>query len=148
MLFTPPLPPLRTCIACVLALCAMVPLARAQSDATPAKPVATSAAPAGQTYKPKAGETLDQVIAKTMPSSPLSNTILRRAFMEQNPKAILAGKVPKLRKDATLIVPDHDQLLRSVMASVTPAAMSGPADLSPRPAPSSPEERKRWVKYP
>ena len=156
MLFTLPLRHLHTRLACVLALCAMAPLVCAASDAVPAKPTASAAAaaqptasviaPAGQTYKPKVGETLDQVIAKTMGSSPLSMGILRQAFIDQNPKAIVAGKVPKLRKGATLNVPDHDALLRGVLASVTPVSTSN--ELAARPAQSTPEERKRWVQFP
>lgn len=146
MLFTLSLRPLSTGLACVLALCAIAPAAWAANDAATAKSAASLAAPAGSSYKPKAGETLDQVIAKTMPSSPLSMGILRQAFIDQNPQAIVAGKVPKLRKGATLHVPDHDVLLRGLLASVTPVAT--PSEVAPRPTQSTPEERKRWVKYP
>jgi Tfp pilus assembly protein FimV len=146
MLFTLPLRTLTTGLACVLALCATAPLAWAASEAAPAKSAASTEAPAGPSYKPKAGETLDQVIAKTMPSSPLSMSILRQAFIDQNPQAIVAGKVPKLRKGATLNVPDHDLLLRGVLSSVTPVA--APAQATLRPASSTPEERKRWVQFP
>jgi Tfp pilus assembly protein FimV len=138
---------LHTRIACVLCLCVVAPGAWAGGDATPAKPVSpVVAAHAGKSYKPKAGESLDQVIAKTMGSSPLSVGILRQAFIDHNPQAIVPGKVPKLRQGATLQVPDHDLLLRSVMASVTPLAASGEA--APSAAQSTPDERKRWVKYP
>ena len=152
MLFTPPPRPLTTGLACVLALCALsalAPLARAASEVAPPKPAASIATPAAKTYKPKAGETLDQVIAKTMGSSPLSLTILRQAFMDQNPQAIVAGKpgkLPTLRKGATLNLPDHDLLLRGVLASVTPVA--APGETAPRAAQSTPEERKRWVQFP
>ena len=146
MLFTLSLRPLSTGLACVLALCAIAPTAWAANDAATAKSAASISAPAGSSYKPKAGETLDQVIAKTMPSSPLSMGILRQAFIDQNPQAIVAGKVPKLRKGATLYVPDHDLLLRGLLASVTPVAT--PSEVAPRPTQSTPEERKRWVKYP
>ena len=37
-------------------------------------------------------------------------------------------------------------LLRSVLATVTP--MAAPGETAPRAAQSTPEERKRWVKYP
>lgn len=146
MLYSSQLRPLITRLAYVLLLCAIAPFARAGNDAEPAKSPTNTAASAAKTYKPKAGETLDQVIAKTMASSPLSTAILRQAFIEQNPQAIIAGKVPKLRKGATLNVPDHDQLLRGVLASVSPAPASN--DLAPRQAQSTPEERKRWVQFP
>ena len=152
MLFTPPLRPLSTGLACVMALyalCALAPLAHSASEAATPKPAASMATPAAKTYKPKAGETLDQVIAKTMGASPLSMTILRQAFIDQNPQAIVAGKPPKLptlRKGATLNLPDHDLLLRNVLASVTP--MAAPGETTPRAAQSTPEERKRWVQFP
>jgi Tfp pilus assembly protein FimV len=119
---------------------------RAASEAPVAVSPAKISATGTKTYQPKAGETLDQVIAKTMGASPLSMGILRQAFVDQNPQAIIAGKVPKLRKGATLNLPDHDLLLRGVLASVTPVAAQ--SESSPRPAPSTPEDRKRWVKFP
>jgi hypothetical protein len=131
------------------ALCALAPLAHSASEAATTKPAASMATPAAKTYKPKAGETLDQVIAKTMGTSPLSMTILRQAFIDQNPQAIVAGKpgkLPTLRKGATLILPDHDLLLRGVLASITPVA--APSEPAPRTAQSTPEERKRWVQFP
>jgi len=146
MLFIPPLPAWTTRLACVLALGAIAPLVRAASDAAAASAPAKIVASAAKTYQPKAGETLDHVIAKTMGSSPLSMGILRQAFIDQNPQAIIAGKVPKLRKGATLTVPDHDVLLRGVLASVTPVA--APSDTMPRALGSTPEDRKRWVQFP
>lgn len=146
MLFTPPLRALTTRLACVLALCAMVPIARAASEAPAAASPVKTPATVTKTYKPKAGETLDQAIANTMGASPLSMGILRQAFIDQNPQGIIAGKVPKLRKGATLNLPDHDLLLRGVLASVTPVAAQ--SETSPRPAPSTPEDRKRWVQFP
>jgi Tfp pilus assembly protein FimV len=133
-------------LACLMALGAVTSATGAASEAVPAASPPSVASPAATTYRPKAGETLDQVIAKTMPSSPLSMSILRQAFIDQNPQAIIAGKVPKLRKGATLNLPDHDLLLRGVLASVTPVAAQ--SETSPRPAPSTPEDRKRWVQFP
>jgi len=146
MLFIPPLRAWTTQLSCVLVLCAIAPFVRAASEAPSAVSPAKIPAAGTKTYQPKAGETLDQVIAKTMGASPLSMGILRQAFVDQNPQAIIAGKVPKLRKGATLNLPDHDLLLRGVLASVTPVAAQ--SETSPRPAPSTPEDRKRWVQFP
>lgn len=108
---------------------------------------ASAPAAPGGTYMPKAGETLDQVIAKTMADSPLSLALLRQAFIDENPQAIIAGKVPKLRKGVALHIPNQDLLLRRVLASVMPPP--APTTETPvRTAPSSPEERKRWVQFP
>ena len=146
MLYSSPLRPLITRLAYVLVLCAIAPFALAGNDTAPAKSPTNTAASAAKTYKPKAGETLDQVIAKTMASSPLSTAILRQAFIEQNPQAIIAGKVPKLRKGATLVVPDHDQLVQRTLGPLAPANESTQPLVSARS--SSFEERKRWVQYP
>jgi len=139
-------------LACLCALLGLPRLVHAASE--PAKSAAASAPPSASasasasasTYKPKPGETLDQVIAKTMAKSPLSIALLRQAFIDQNPQAIVPGKTPTLRKGATLQVPDHDRLLRNVLASVTPVA--APIQAQPQVAPSTPEDRKRWVQFP
>jgi Tfp pilus assembly protein FimV len=137
-------------LACLCALLGLPRLVHAASE--PAKSAAASAPPSASasasasSYKPKPGETLDQVIAKTMAKSPLSISLLRQAFIDQNPQAIVPGKTPTLRKGATLQVPDHDRLLRNVLASVTPVA--APIQAQPQVAPSTPEDRKRWVQFP
>ena len=117
----------------------------ATSRAAQAAPEAAQAAPA-RSYLPKAGETLDQVIARTLPGSPLKIELLRQAFVAQNPQAIMPGKTPKLRKGVPLLVPDHEALLRMHLGSLT-----APVDAPPpnaRFSPSTSEERKRWVQFP
>lgn len=114
---------------------------------TPAASEPTSApAPMARSYLPKPTETLDQVIARTLPESPLRIELLRQAFIAQNPQAITPGKVPKLRKGVPLVVPDHEALLRMHLGSLT-----APVDAPPpnaRFSPSTSEERKRWVQFP
>ncbi len=133
--------------ACWLALPA--PGHASQSTPEPAAPSATSPAPApapARSYLPKTGETLDQVIARTLPDSPLKIELLRQAFIAQNPQAIAPGKVPKLRKGVPLLVPDHDALLRMHLGSLVAPAEAAPANA--RFSPSTSEERKRWVQFP
>jgi Tfp pilus assembly protein FimV len=117
----------------------------APGHAAQAAPEAAQAAPA-RSYLPKAGETLDQVIARTLPGSPLKIELLRQAFMAQNPQAIMPGKVPKLRKGVPLLVPDHDALLRMHLGSLAAPQDAAPANA--RYSPSTSEERKRWVQFP
>ena len=137
-------------LAALACLCALLGLPRlVHAAGEPAKSAAATSPPASasaSSYKPKPGETLDQVIAKTMAKSPLSIALLRQAFIDQNPQAIVPGKIPKLRKGATLQVPDHARLLRNVLASVTPVA--APIQAQPQVVPSTPEDRKRWVQFP
>jgi hypothetical protein len=103
-------------------------------------------APAVHTYQPKPKETLDQVIEHTLAGSPLKIELLRQAFVAQNPQAFAPGKPPKLRKGVTLTVPDHDELLRVHLgARATPVA---DPSLPARAAPSTVEERRRWVQFP
>jgi len=127
--------------ACWLALPATSRAAQAAPEAAQVAP----SAPA-RSYLPKAGETLDQVIARTLPGSPLKIELLRQAFMAQNPQAITPGKVPKLRKGVPLLVPDHDELLRMHLGShAAPVEADTP---NARFSPSTSEERKRWVQFP
>jgi Tfp pilus assembly protein FimV len=114
--------------------------------ASPAPIAATSAAPAAQSYLPKPSETLDQVIGKTMPGSPLKIELLRLAFVELNPQAFQPGKSPKLRKGVPLSVPDHEALLRRYLGVKAPEP-----DMAQPPTgftPSTSEERRRWVQFP
>ncbi len=124
--------------------------AHAQSSAaTPngAPATATPApAPVVRSYLPKPTESLDQVIAHTLPDSPLKIDLLRQAFVAQNPQAFAPGKLPKLRKGVALRVPDHDELLRIHLGSrVAPVEAPPP---NARFVPSTSEERKRWVQFP
>ena len=136
-------------LTALVCLCALQGLpTRAQAASELAKSTTASPAAPASSYKPKPGETLDQVIAKTMANSPLSIALLRQAFIDQNPQAIVPGKIPKLRKGATLQVPDHDRLLRGVLASVTPVPAPVPLEIQPQVAPPTPEDRKRWIQYP
>lgn len=127
--------------ACWLAL----PAPSRAAQATPEAAQAAPSAPA-RSYLPKAGETLDQVIARTLPGSPLKIELLRQAFMAQNPQAIMPGKAPKLRKGVPLLVPDHDALLRMHLGSLAAPQDAAPANA--RYNPSTSEERKRWVQFP
>jgi len=118
----------------------------AQSLAPSAAESATPTTAAPRSYQPKSRETLDQVIEHTLTGSPLKIEILRQAYVAQNPQAFMPGKVPKLRKGVVLLVPDHEELLRIHLgARATPVV----DPLQPaRAAPSTVEERKRWVQFP
>ena len=122
--------------------------ARAAQPATEAAAASASPTPApmARSYLPKAGETLDQVIARTLPQSPLKMELLRQAFVAQNPQAIAPGKVPKLRKGVPLLVPDHDALLLMHLGSLVAPVEAAPPNA--RFSPSTSEERKRWVQFP
>jgi len=142
-------------------LCLFAPGLVQSAQPEPVTPVAkrtaapSTALPPGS-YKPKPGQTLDQVIANTLSKSPLNLAVLRQAFIRQNPAAFEAGKTPRLRKGVVLIVPDHDALLLSLMPSPPPEPRPATVSIAvtSEPEASSPltpvvgEDRRRWVRYP
>ena len=98
------------------------------------------------TYKVMSGDTLDKVIRKTMPDSPLRVEVLRNAFVQQNPQAFTKSPPRALMAGVVLNVPNHDELLRSHMTSGRASGSGGAyrgvgyssADL----------ESKNWVRFP
>ena len=101
------------------------------------------------TYVVESGDTLDKVIRKTMPDSPLRPDILRNAFVQQNPQAFTKSPPRSLMAGAVLNVPNHDDLLRSYMVPGHSPGNSGmnrgggysTADMNMN-------ERKNWVRFP
>jgi hypothetical protein len=101
------------------------------------------------TYQVVSGDTLDKVIRKTMPDSPLRVEILRNAFVQQNPQAFTKSPPRALMAGAVLNVPNHDDLLRSYMVPGSAPGNSGmyrgggysTADINMN-------ERKNWVRFP
>jgi hypothetical protein len=112
--------------------------------------LALAASPAPRsTYQVVSGDTLDKVIRKTMPDSPLRVEILRNAFVQQNPQAFTKSPPRSLMAGAVLNVPNHDDLLRSYMVPGHAPGNSGmhrgggysTADMNMN-------ERKNWVRFP
>jgi hypothetical protein len=111
--------------------------------------LALAATPAARTYQVQTGDTLDKVIRKTMPDSPLKFEILRNAFVQQNPQAFTKAPPRALMAGAVLNVPNHDDLLRSYTVPGPAPGNSGAhrgggystADMNMN-------ERKNWVRFP
>ena len=136
-------------------------------EATVAAPTKPRAAPApsalptlavvksSRTYTPKAGESLDRVIAQTMADSPLKIEVLRQAFTSLNPQALVAGSTSRLRAGVQMDIPDHDQLLASLVAqtagkkeSATPAGHADTTANWSGPVAGARDDRRQWIRYP
>lgn len=130
-----PMTSVRTLLCCVLM-------------SAPVLTIAVSPAPRS-TYQVVSGDTLDKVIRKTMPDSPLRVEILRNAFVQQNPQAFTKAPPRALMAGAVLNVPNHDDLLRTYTVPGHAPGNSGmqrgggysTADLNMN-------ERKNWVRFP
>jgi Tfp pilus assembly protein FimV len=112
--------------------------------------LALAASPAPRiTYQVVSGDTLDKVIRKTMPDSPLRVEILRNAFVQQNPQAFTKSPPRALMAGAVLNVPNHDDLLRSYMV---PGHVPGSSGMNRGGGYSTADmnmsERKNWVRFP
>ena len=123
----------------------------ARADDAAASPTATPAKPL-RTYTPKAGESLGRVIEQTMAGSPLSVEVLRKAFVDLNPQAFVAGNASKMRAKVSLKVPDSQRLIQVVLAPHIPANLVAAATDESKSRSGSPsgvsDERRHWVRYP
>ena len=146
---------------CGVALALLIGLMAASvANAASAKPTAPTAIAAmdlsglksSHGYTPALGESLERIVAKTMPESPLSVAVLSQAFVLLNPQAFGSAKPQRTQSTATLKVPNHNQLLQIVLARhpadaalarATETAPTKAASAAPRPA----EKRENWVRY-
>jgi hypothetical protein len=114
----------------------------------PLMALAVSPAPRS-TYQVVSGDTLDKVIRKTMPDSPLRVEILRNAFVQQNPQAFTKSPPRALMAGAVLNVPNHDDLLRTY---IVPGHVPGSSGMQRGGGYSTADlnmnERKNWVRFP
>ena len=103
-------------------------------------------------YTPALGESLERIVAKTMPESPLSVQLLSQAFVLLNPQAFGSAKPQRTQSTTSLKVPNHNQLLQIVLARhpAEAAAARNPepaatkmVSAAQRPA----EKRENWVRY-
>ena len=103
-------------------------------------------------YTPALGESLERIVAKTMPESPLSAQVLSQAFVLLNPQAFSSSKPQRTQSTAALKVPNPNQLLQLVLArhSAEPALARAPEPLAAKAATAAlrpAEKRENWVRY-
>ena len=80
-----------------------------------AKPAAASVKdlsglPEIASYKTKAGDTLEKILQKFYPASPIRSELLREAVIQNNPKSFPKGNAKSLVIGSTLSIPDQVQL--------------------------------------
>jgi hypothetical protein len=91
----------------------------------------------GGTYQVRRGETLDMVIRKVAPNSPLQRSLLRQAFVKANPHAFRRNNPNWMYAGAVLKVPDIDDL-RRVIFNDSPGSLNKNVS----------DEKAGWVRFP
>lgn len=89
------------------------------------------------TYRVRRGETLDRVIRRLAPNSPLQRNVLRAAFVRANPHAFRRNNPNWMYAGAVLKIPDVEHL-RQVIFKETPGDLK--KDIS--------DEKADWVRFP
>ena len=115
------------------------------AESAPAIVLQTSSVPL-RSYTTKAGDRLDRIIQSTMPDSPLKIEVLRKAFIDLNPRAFPAGTASRMRNGVILQIPDAPKLLASIAAPASQELVSNKTISGPMSGDF--EERRRWVRYP
>jgi Tfp pilus assembly protein FimV len=140
----------------LLALCALLVAGWLPTQAALAATVNLATLTSSHSYTPSLGEDLGRIVAKTLPTSPLSAELLGQAFVRLNPQAFSSGARQRTLGTVALKVPNHNQLLQMVLAqhdSDRPAAVTlapAPSALSKAAlaaAPRAVEKRENWVRY-
>lgn len=98
---------------------------------------ATPAVQTSGTYRVRRGETLDRVIRRLAPNSPLQRNVLRAAFVRANPHAFRRNNPNWMYAGAVLQIPDVEHL-RQVIFKETPGDLK--KDIS--------DEKADWVRFP
>lgn len=89
------------------------------------------------THRVRRGETLDMVIRRLAPDSPLQRNVLRSAFVRANPHAFRRNNPNWMYAGAVLQVPDVEHL-RQVIFKENPGRLT--KDIS--------DEKAGWVRFP
>jgi hypothetical protein len=97
-----------------------------------------SGLPEMASYKTKTGDTLEKILQKFYPASPLRSEVLRDAVIQNNPKAFPKGNAKSLVMGSTLSMPDQSQLTKRLVLTNPDAGMNAvPASNGTVPGPSA-----------
>ena len=99
-----------------------VEIPAAKPAAVPAKDL--SGLPDMASYKTRSGDTLEKIIQKFYPASPLRTEVLRDAVIQNNPKAFPKGNAKSLVMGSTLSMPDQFHLSKKLLPVAPAAEMS------------------------
>ena len=131
-----------------------------------------SGLPEMASYKTKAADTLDKIVQKFYPASPLRTEVLRDALIQNNPMSFPKGNAKSLVIGSTLSIPDQVQLAQKLLQLSTDTETPAVAVVktgSPAPAVATPavpaggggaaahsaghnmalqDPKRQWVRYP
>ena len=103
------------------------------------------------TYTPMAGESLDRIIAKTMPNSEVKPELMAEAFRALNPERFSKDQSGLIKSTATLKVPNQNQLASLIETQLgkkqAQNLLSGAAPVAPV-APKVNPKTESWVRFP
>lgn len=108
-----------------------------QHDVSTGKQTLPDTIKTGGTYRVRRGETLDMVIRKVAPNSPLQRDLLRKAFVRANPHAFRRNNPNWMYAGVVLKVPDIDDLRRVVFKNMPGRLKKNVSD-----------KKAGWVRYP
>ena len=124
-------------------------------------------------YKTKAGDTLEKILSKFYPASPLRSELLRDAVIQNNPKAFPKGNAKSIVIGSTLSMPDQVHITQKLLSptaateltTVTASQSAAPVSVVVA-TPASPaggggaaahsaghnmgfqDSKRHWVRYP
>ena len=131
-----------------------------------------SGLPEMASYKTKAADTLDKIVQKFYPASPLRTEVLRDALIQNNPMSFPKGNAKSLVIGSTLSIPDQVQLAQKLLqlstdtetpavavvktgstapAVATPAVPAGGGGAAAHSAGHNmalQDPKRQWVRYP
>mgnify|MGYP000061735071 FL=1 len=105
-----------------------------------AEPVATTST----NYTVSQSTPIDKLVQVVYANSPLTTAILRKSLVEANPKVITGNPQQRVKAGTTIVVPDHGQIVRSVLTPFAPATETSDPGFTARDY----TVRKPWVRFP
>ena len=105
-----------------------------------AEPVATTSA----NYTVSQSTPIDKLVQVVYANSPLTTAILIKSLVEANPKVITGNPQQRVKAGTTIVVPDHGQIVRSVLTPFAPATETSDPGFTARDY----TVRKPWVRFP